>query len=243
MKLIKSLMSVLLTAFITLSVTAQQQRETTGDPELDKVEAMIRQAWQEHEEYIKKGGKATDAANPARKWIETIWEYGQKTPGAKARSRATSESLHLMVHAGLTDEMHRRADTLKMDDPSWKSLISVLTEGAAEKNNYDFLLAKAKALAGDSPDKEVKVLAQFAVARAYWKKGELAQAKAAFQSVIDNYPNNPFAKDAEGNIHEIEFLNPGQPAPIFASKAINGEPVVLSSFKGKAVLLNFWASW
>jgi tetratricopeptide (TPR) repeat protein len=240
MKLTKPLMSLILTALIALPMSAQQQSE---DAEASKVEAMIRQIWQEHDEYIKKGGKATDAANPARTSIETLWEYGQKTSSAKARSRALAESLHLLVHAGLTDEMHRRADAFKTDDAVWKSLINVLMEGAAEKNNYDFLLAKAKALAAASPDSEVKALAQLAVARAHWKRGDTDQAKAAFQQVITSHPNTPYAKDAEGNIHEIEFLNPGQTAPLFASKTITGEAVVLSAFKGRAVLLNFWASW
>ncbi|MEW6210594.1 MAG: hypothetical protein AB1631_19680 [Acidobacteriota bacterium] len=240
MKLTEPMMSLILAALIALPMAARQQGE---DPEASKVEAMIRQVWQEHDDYIKKGGKATDAANPARKSIEALWEYGQKTGSAKARSRALSESLHLLVHAGLVDEMQRRADALKIDDPVWKSLISVLSEGAAEKNNYDFLLAKAKALTAASPDSEVKALARFAVARAHWKRGETDQAKAAFQAIIANHPDTPYAKDAEGNIHEIEFLNPGQPAPVFASKTITGEPVILSAFKGRAVLLNFWASW
>lgn len=33
------------------------------------------------------------------------------------------------------------------------------------------------------------------------------------------------------------------PAPAFESKAINGRTVRLADFKGKVVLLNFWATW
>ena len=35
----------------------------------------------------------------------------------------------------------------------------------------------------------------------------------------------------------------GRKAPDFTLKDINGNPVSLSSFKGKTVLLNFWATW
>lgn len=35
----------------------------------------------------------------------------------------------------------------------------------------------------------------------------------------------------------------GQPAPDFTAKDINGSPVSLSSFKGRVVLLKFWATW
>lgn len=35
----------------------------------------------------------------------------------------------------------------------------------------------------------------------------------------------------------------GQPAPEFALQSLDGKTVHLSDFRGKAVLLNFWATW
>jgi len=35
----------------------------------------------------------------------------------------------------------------------------------------------------------------------------------------------------------------GQPAPGFTQPGVNGKPVTLASFKGKYVLVDFWASW
>ena len=38
-------------------------------------------------------------------------------------------------------------------------------------------------------------------------------------------------------------LSKGSAAPDFELKTLDGKPVKLSSFRGKAVLLNFWATW
>jgi cytochrome c biogenesis protein CcmG/thiol:disulfide interchange protein DsbE len=35
----------------------------------------------------------------------------------------------------------------------------------------------------------------------------------------------------------------GKPAPAFALEDLNGKKVTLDSYKGKAVLINFWATW
>ncbi len=43
----------------------------------------------------------------------------------------------------------------------------------------------------------------------------------------------------------IDFVSPlnGKPAPDFALKNLSGSKVSLSSYKGKAVMINFWATW
>ena len=44
--------------------------------------------------------------------------------------------------------------------------------------------------------------------------------------------------------HEADAAIVGSPAPMhFTLKDMNGVPVKLSSFKGKIVMLNFWATW
>jgi peroxiredoxin len=38
-------------------------------------------------------------------------------------------------------------------------------------------------------------------------------------------------------------LNPGDAAPDFSSRTLDGKPLKLSDFRGKYVLLDFWATW
>jgi peroxiredoxin len=45
----------------------------------------------------------------------------------------------------------------------------------------------------------------------------------------------------KGPTHQPEIK--GQPAPEFALESLDGKTVRLSDFRGKAVLVNFWATW
>src|SRR5208283_3016508 len=42
-----------------------------------------------------------------------------------------------------------------------------------------------------------------------------------------------------------QYVSPldGKPAPAFALEDLNGKKVSLASYRGKAVLVNFWATW
>ncbi len=43
-----------------------------------------------------------------------------------------------------------------------------------------------------------------------------------------------------GAVHRVQI---GKPAPDFSLPSLGGKKVTLSEFKGKAVFLNFWATW
>jgi cytochrome oxidase Cu insertion factor (SCO1/SenC/PrrC family) len=62
--------------------------------------------------------------------------------------------------------------------------------------------------------------------------------KAALQDAA----GTPLAKDAETALYELDNLGYGQPAPAFASRARDGSQVALADFRGRVVLLVFWAS-
>lgn len=229
-------------AFISFA-SAQTPSQQPVDPEREQIEKLVKQGWQEADEFVKAGGKESDTNYPGRKWAATLWEYRAQHPGAAASAQATAEALHFLVHADQIGEMISKADSLKPDDAAWKRIIGVLREAADKKKDYDYVIAKSEFLLEKSLDKEVRMRAQFALAQGLWKKGKTELARAAFHKVVADFPNTPLAREAEGNIHELDSLNLGQPAPLFAYRGLKGEPVAISDFKGKVVLLNFWASW
>ena len=56
-------------------------------------------------------------------------------------------------------------------------------------------------------------------------------------------PNPEYTEAVQAALNDALKLQPGQPAPEFTLHDLDGEPVWLSQFKGKVILLDFWASW
>ncbi len=54
---------------------------------------------------------------------------------------------------------------------------------------------------------------------------------------------SPLGRRIQADIHSAKMLALGQPAPAFTQNDVNGNPVQLANFRGKYVLLDFWASW
>jgi cytochrome c biogenesis protein CcmG/thiol:disulfide interchange protein DsbE len=85
------------------------------------------------------------------------------------------------------------------------------------------------------------VLAVFAWAG--WANWEYRQQ--AVEKVLAASSPSPgeFVADPDGS--DPQYVSPlkGKPAPDFSLEDLSGNKVALSSFKGKAVLINFWATW
>ena len=99
------------------------------------------------------------------------------------------------------------------------------------------------ALAERTKRKETKYKALLARGQIELITGLLPDAKTTYETVIKLTPESDFASDAKRAIFEIEHLQIGMVAPDFVIKSLDGKDVALKSLRGKAVLLNFWATW
>ena len=70
-----------------------------------------------------------------------------------------------------------------------------------------------------------------------------AKAKSAITRLLALDPGDELKSLAKGDLYEIDHLQIGMTAPDFTTKTLEGKSVSLKSFRGKAVMLNFWASW
>ena len=239
----RNLLCFLLLAIAALPAIAQTTRPKRNNPQMDRLDAMIAQAKKEEERFSKAGGKSDDANHPNLKWASSFWRYRLKHPGTPATAVATTQTFILLNRTNRFNEMQAKADTLKLDDPAWEQVIHVLLFASLRAKEYSYFISKADALTKSAVNPTIKARARFDIANAYWKQGDIAQARANFQTVVAQYPNTSYAEEAEGNVREIDFLNVGQLAPSFERTTINGDRLSLAGFKGMVIVLKFWGTY
>ncbi len=64
-----------------------------------------------------------------------------------------------------------------------------------------------------------------------------------FKKLTQRIQNTPAGKAFKASLDKAAKVGEGNYAPDFVQNDVDGKPVSLSSFKGKYVLLDFWASW
>jgi peroxiredoxin len=219
------------------------QESGNTDPETTRVREMIRKAWQEAGQFTKVGGEIKDETHPIRKLAKVLWQYREQNPGTPASAVATAEALRLMVYSDQINEALTRAAALSPDDGAWKYLITVLLEAADITRDYTAFLTQAGALLQQFKDKTLKTQTLLAMGMAYEGKGENILAKSCFEAVIAENPGSPQAAEAKQRISIVDSVGLGQTAPIFTARSTDGKDIKLSDYRGKVVILEFWATW
>jgi len=211
--------------------------------EWKQIHDLIGRARAEVSQFTGSGGKASDENSPARKWANQLWDYSRQHSGEPEAKKAENEALVLLLGTGLVAEAAARTSPLESSDDVWQRAVMDQLAIAAGNNDYDYVIKNADVLVEQSNRPALKAQIRLAQGDAYWEKGDPAQAKAVFRRVMDENPKTRFAREAAGNIYEIESLNVGQVAPRLESRFVDGHQARLADFKGRPVLLVFWASW
>jgi thiol-disulfide isomerase/thioredoxin len=104
----------------------------------------------------------------------------------------------------------------------------------------------------DNTSKELKGMACFALGTMAFEKEDGKGAKAAeayFARVEKEFADVPAGRKgtlgemAAGSLFELRNLQIGMPAPAAESKTLKGDKAALADYKGKVVVLDFWATW
>lgn len=85
--------------------------------------------------------------------------------------------------------------------------------------------------------------AAFYLYRYFTYQLSLDDLKATRAKISPLLANNPYVKDLDGIIKQLENVRIGKVAPDFTLSDTEGKSVSLRDFRGKYVLLDFWASW
>ncbi len=74
-----------------------------------------------------------------------------------------------------------------------------------------------------------------------WANWEYRQQAA--EKLLAGAAKGELVPDPAGGLPKYNSPFMGKPAPAFALEDLSGKKVTLDSYKGKAVLINFWATW
>jgi thiol-disulfide isomerase/thioredoxin len=96
----------------------------------------------------------------------------------------------------------------------------------------------------------------FQIAKKEDSKMAFRETERLLNEVIKNYGDCPYiraiasrrpattlSEEARHNLYEILHLTIGETAPDLKGDDIDGKPIKLSDYRGKVVVLSFWASW
>lgn len=197
-------MALALCAVVAAGAAPSQEPGTPeSDFEIEEVDQMLEKARKEIREFRELGGQEDDPTHPGWLWAQQLWRYRQDHPGTAAADRATTESVHFMLHAGMKKEAVERALAVPDDDGAWPQLINILFEAAGLEEDYSFFVDKADTIGLFESDLERWTALRFRVAQAWWVEGDFDKARAALTEVGAAAPSPEWTAQVEAARQEL----------------------------------------
>jgi thiol-disulfide isomerase/thioredoxin len=132
---------------------------------------------------------------------------------------------------------------LTPNDDVWSWALQALSYTFRQKNRIVEYHQRLELLRAKISRPEILIQINWELAVYFKGLSQNQQAKRYFNNVIALGPTNPLAIMSKGLVYELDSLNIGQMAPVFSVLSIDGRRVDISKYRGKVVVLEFWATW
>ncbi len=129
------------------------------------------------------------------------------------------------------------------DEEMVEEILSAVADAGKVVGKPGDWITATRRLIKNTKRNETRLGASFTLGQIQLGAKMLSESRASFTEVLKAGKKSEFADLAKGYIYEIDHLQIGMVAPDFTATQLDGKKVSLKSFRGKAVLLNFWATW
>ncbi|MCM5527116.1 TlpA disulfide reductase family protein [Parasegetibacter sp. NRK P23] len=137
-----------------------------------------------------------------------------------------TKAVNAAFNAG-TEAQKKDSNFLKMVDQRFRQNLS-------NRNEKQILFAE------QNPGSYFSVVA---LSEAAGAKMDVARIEPIFNAIKEKWRNTDAGKELVQRMASVSLTAVGSEAPAFTQANVEGKPVALKDFKGKYVLVEFWASW
>lgn len=184
-----------------------------------------------------------------RALVRELSEYLAVNPRADDRDQAYAALFNKAIeHDWFAEVEDLGARYLKTDpDGPVKALAQiVLTMARAQAGRYDEALARFRELmSGIEANEHQESFAQSfcdQFAGAAISAGQYNVARQAFAILLDRFSDSPALRQkVQGDLKRLDRV--GRTAPTFTAQDIHGRAIRSADYRGKYVLIDFWATW
>jgi peroxiredoxin len=208
------------------------------------MDELINSAWAEASAFFRRmqAGEATRADDPQPRLAQALYEAWLKARDEPDAQRALTAAFMMWGNVGDASPMERALPHLDRNAPYWGAVLHGLGRAYHGSGRREEFLAMMHTLEGELTDGGSRCALAFDLARVYLHRGDLEKSAEYYQQVLALAKRPTTIAQAEDALHEIARLQPGQPAPDFTAETLEGGTIRLSEFRGKVVLLDFWAT-
>jgi peroxiredoxin/predicted negative regulator of RcsB-dependent stress response len=183
-----------------------------------------------------------------RAFIGELSEYLRRNPKAEDRDQAYASLFNKAIEHDWFNEVEGLGRQYLKSDPDGpvKALAQIiLTMARAQAGQFDDALKRFRELMqGLGQNEQEEFAASFSdnLAAAAITAGDFASAREVYTMLLARFSDSPnLRQNVQANLKRLDRV--GKPAPSFTTDDITGRTVRLDAYKGKYVLIDFWATW